>query len=386
MGARRSGRLSVLHVHHDMRRGSGGQRSVGEIIRGVDPNRFRSLLVILVRRLEIPETNLDGIEIVPITGRHPGTPWWKELRFARTLGRLIAREGIDIVHTHEDTGYRLGVVAAQMGGARVIRTHRVLPSSEHCRFGITARLWRELTYAYTVVSPDLAPRLRRYHKVPAHRVRCIPNGIVPSEFDVPSALRAKVRRELRVGVRDFLVAGIGRLQPIKDFRTWLLAFHQASQNLPGLRGFIAGDGPERERLEATVAHLELATKVKMLGFRRDIALLLAASDCFFITSESEGCPRTALEAMASGKPVVCSDVPGLRYVVKPGETGFCFRSGETASASDALLKLAGNPSLAEGMGRKGRERAVAKFSLAAVIRQYEQLYEQVASSNGRFRG
>ena len=128
-----SSRLRVLHVHHDMRRGSGGQKSVGEIIRGVDPKRFRSLLVILVRRLEMPEMDLDGIEIVPITGRHPGTPWWKELRFARTLGRFIAREGIDIVHTHEDTGYRLGVVAAQIGRARVIRTHEGVMASTMLR-------------------------------------------------------------------------------------------------------------------------------------------------------------------------------------------------------------------------------------------------------------
>jgi glycosyltransferase involved in cell wall biosynthesis len=149
-----------------------------------------------------------------------------------------------------------------------------------------------------------------------------------------------------------------------------------SEGARTLRGFVAGDGPERARLEGLVAGLE---GVELLGSRGDVPDLIAACDAFALLSEAEALPMSILEAMALGRPVVTTDVGGAAEAVADGETGIVVPPGDMPAAATALAALAADPARAREMGERGRSRQLERFDGEAMVDGYWRALEEVAT-------
>jgi N,N'-diacetylbacillosaminyl-diphospho-undecaprenol alpha-1,3-N-acetylgalactosaminyltransferase len=115
--------------------------------------------------------------------------------------------------------------------------------------------------------------------------------------------------------------------------------------------------------------------VRFLGKRQDIREILAATDVYALPSYREGTPRTVLEAMAMGKPVITTDAPGCRQTVEDGVTGLLVPVGDHAAVAAALERLIGDEQLRRRMGAAGRERAARIFSDEVVVREVVRLHE-----------
>jgi glycosyltransferase involved in cell wall biosynthesis len=149
---------------------------------------------------------------------------------------------------------------------------------------------------------------------------------------------------------------------------------------------LVGDGPERNRIEALVRTLGLTDEVRFLGECTDVAQVLQRSDVFLLPSETESFGLGALEAMASGVPVVASEVGGLPEVVQDRVTGFLAPLYDVEEMSRDVLLLLGDQALHTRMSLAARDRAQSHFQLEPAVDRYEAACRRVvakASSSSR---
>jgi glycosyltransferase involved in cell wall biosynthesis len=163
----------------------------------------------------------------------------------------------------------------------------------------------------------------------------------------------------------------------------LAAARTVAEQAPLATFLVAGYGPLRERLEEQARRLGVDASVRFLGYRKDIALLLAASNVFALPSLWEGMSNAVLEAMAAGRPVVATAVDGAMDQVLPGETGLLVPPSDADALARALLDLAHNPRKAQEMGLKGRERVRRDFSLGRMTDAYIELYRRLLEDAGK---
>jgi glycosyltransferase involved in cell wall biosynthesis len=198
------------------------------------------------------------------------------------------------------------------------------------------------------------------------RITVIPNGVpVPQ----PSRGRAPLRAELGLADDETAVFLIATLRPQKNVPLFVEAVRAASVSAPSIRGFIAGGGPEL----ANVRRSTEGTGIEVLGERADVPDLLAAADVVCLTSFTEAFPMVILEAMGAGRPVVSTDVGGVREAVVDGETGLLVPPGDVAAFARALQTLATDRDLRSRLGANARARH-GRFSPDAMVDAYAELF------------
>jgi glycosyltransferase involved in cell wall biosynthesis len=143
---------------------------------------------------------------------------------------------------------------------------------------------------------------------------------------------------------------------------------------------VAGEGPQRWRLERFRRQVQNEDHVHLLGERDDVPRLVSLCDIFASASQYEGQPNAMLEAMAAGRPVVASDIAGHRDLVVPDVTGHLVPLGDRAEFTRWINELLDDRELAEGLGAAGRARVEAEFSVSAMIARYAELYRELASA------
>ena len=200
-------------------------------------------------------------------------------------------------------------------------------------------------------------------------VRIIPNGVNADYF------KPAPNGEHSDG-QTFRILFVGRLHAQKNVALLLRAVAgMRSEGATPVHLDVVGDGPERAELERRAGLLGLSASVAWHGWRskEETAVLYRRSDCLVNPSIYEGMPNTVLEAMASGLPVVASDVGGNNELVIPGETGFLFRLSEPHALQAHLKTLTDNRELRRSLGARGREVALASYSWTSVGRRYVSL-------------
>ena len=310
-------------------------------------------------------------------GKRPGLDW----RMVTRLWRVIREVKADVLHAHnEGAGFYAGL-AGLLAGRPVITTRH------GASFGLDT-LWVRraaglLSRRTVCVGKDVVRLARQVDHLPASRVRLIYNGVDTSQFAPDAKARARVRAELGFADTDRVLISVGRLALEKDYATLLQSLATA-QGVAGQASLIlVGDGPQREALSQEAERLGLAGRVRMLGDRQDVRDLLAAADVFVLSSISEGVSKALLEAMAVGLPVVATSVGGTPEVVEEGVTGLLVPPSRPDVLGQALDgRFCDDSSLAERLGRAGRERAQERFSVQATVAAYVELYREVAGPKG----
>ncbi len=202
----------------------------------------------------------------------------------------------------------------------------------------------------------------------ADRVAVILNG-VPEP--VSSGDRSELRARLGLDFESFVVSLVATLRPEKRADQFVTAVAAAHKEESSIRGIVIGGGSELNR----VAGAARATGgvVKAVGDRDDVGDWMFASDLVALSSVAECLPLAILEAMALRKPVVVTDVGGLRELVRPGETGLLVPPDAPREFADAIVALARDPARAAAMGRAGYERFRNEFTLARMVGDYDRL-------------
>jgi glycosyltransferase involved in cell wall biosynthesis len=220
-------------------------------------------------------------------------------------------------------------------------------------------------------------------------IEIIPCGTNVRHFDVIG--QAEARSRLAIADEAKVIFYIGRFDPRKGIETLVRAVGQSGwKNDPRLRLIIGGgsrpgrsDGLERERIEALVATLGLEAKTDFLGRVSDgeLPLYYAAADVCVVPSHYEPFGLVAIEAMASGTPVVASQVGGLQFTVVDGETGLLVPPQNIEGFAQAIDRLLDNPYWRDTLGKNARKRVEEKFSWEGVASQLNQLYLKLIEHN-----
>jgi len=218
--------------------------------------------------------------------------------------------------------------------------------------------------------------------VPAHKSRMLANGIDAERFHPATGPTAR---------RDTVVIGtVGRLQAVKDHATLIDAFAllraRIPDHAPRLRLAIVGDGPLLQALGEKVAVHGLQDAVWLPGARTDVADILRGFDIFAMSSIAEGTPGSALEAMASGLPVVGTRVGGIPEVIADGSTGWLVPPADPAAMAAALERYVLAPELARQHGTAGRERVLRHYSMAAMVAGYQGMYDALCERKIKTKG
>ena len=221
----------------------------------------------------------------------------------------------------------------------------------------------------------------RQEGVPVHKLHLIYNGI---RQDVEPTSRSAARQRLDIEPHALVLNTIANLMPYKGHVDLIAALKAVSDRLPPpwLLLCAGRDGGSLAEITRAIKDSGLDHNVRLLGERRDVPMLLAASDIGFLApSRNEGFSNAILESMTAGLPMVVTDVGGNAEAVSDGETGIVVRPADPGALGAAILRLANDPDLRQSMGSLAKTRVAREFSLDESTARYLALYEELLAKN-----
>jgi glycosyltransferase involved in cell wall biosynthesis len=227
------------------------------------------------------------------------------------------------------------------------------------------------------VSEQVRRDLVRYGVAGPEKIAVIPLGLDLEPFLESAGYRGKLRRELGMSNGELLVGIVGRIFPVKNHRLFLEAAARVAAELETARFLVVGDGVLRPAMEEYARALGLGDRVVFTGWRRDLPLIYPDLDVLVVSSNNEGTPVSAIEAMAAGCPVVATCVGGLPDLVADGETGCLVPPRDPAALAAGILRLLGDRETARRLGEAARAAVAERFAVKRLCRDVENLYVEL---------
>ena len=306
------------------------------------------------------------------------------------LARVLRRQKIDILHSHNWVTLIEGVIAGKLAGVPVI-VHGEHGKLRTKRRQIVAQRWAwQKVDQVLSVSAALADRMADEITFPRERVLPIANGVDTVRFSPPTqADPIAARRELGLPEATVLVGMVARFVPFKDHAGVIRALAAVHSSVPNLHLALAGDGPLRDELESLSEQLGIGDRVHFLGALPRVDPFLKAID-FLVSNSShnEGMSNAVLEAMAMGVPVVATRVAASPELLAGGDCGRLIPRRNSHALATALREYADDPNLRRKFSRKGRDRIERHYSIGSMVESYRRVYLHLARSadaNGRQR-
>ena len=203
------------------------------------------------------------------------------------------------------------------------------------------------------------------------RIVKIANGVLLPNIE--SGETSRLRDELNIQPKQQILLSVGRLRYQKAHSVLLRAFPAVLAQFPHSRMLIAGDGILRVQLENEAGALRITEKVRFLGVRHDIPVLLSLADLFVFPSRFEGMPNAVLEAMSHGLPVIATAVQGVDEIILDGENGLLVPLEDPQALSNAILRLLRDPAERRRLGLAARQTIEKGYTVDIMCRQYEAL-------------
>lgn len=305
-----------------------------------------------------------------------------------TVRRLIRESGPRLVHSHMAKAGAVGRLAAMSSFDRHSRPRLVHTFHGHVLQGYFSgpqqrafleleRLLARRTDALIAVSPEVRDELLELRVGRPEQYRVIPLGFDLGpllEVDGPAGPACgRLRAALGLSTDIPLAGTVGRLVPIKDHAT----LFSAVAKVPELHLAVLGDGELRSELESLAGGLGIAGRVHFTGWWLDVPSALADLDVVVLSSINEGTPVALIEALAAGRPVVATDVGGVRHVVQDAETGWLCRAGDADGLCLLLRRVLAEPQVAKLMAQEGRRRVVERFGSGRLLADHSALYREL---------
>ena len=296
----------------------------------------------------------------------------KLVRATLAMARWFRRVRPDVVHTHCTVPGVAGRIAARLAGVPVIMHtvhgfyfHDASPALERMVGVAAERLVGRFTDLMLSQNHADIEQAVRHHIIPRDRLRHVGNGITLENFPFAAP---------RAGAGVPVIACVARFEPVKNHIQLLGAARELVRLGVAFELQLAGGGEGQAECETLCRDWGLSAHVRFLGYRADIADVLAGADIAVLTSRKEGIPRAALEAMAVGRPVVATRVTGTREVVRDGDTGLLVEIDDVPALAAALSRLLSRPDERARMGARGREVVESEFDEAEIVRRIERAY------------
>jgi glycosyltransferase involved in cell wall biosynthesis len=429
-------KIKVIHIITRFDKGGSAENAFLTIC-GLDKERYQ---VTLVTGALIKENNNDlenfaiAVNIADVQAN--GVRWFSVRHLVRELNPLsdmaaffslcgiIRREKPDIVHTHTSKAGFLGRWAAWLYRVPII----VHTPHGHVFWGyfkplktrlfiMLERLTARITDAMIMLTPQEMKDHLALRIAPEEKFTIIhsgvdlnkfnpeksPNLVIPAkEGSEKTAKRLdyngndnieRMRKNSRlpdeggelpeVAENKVVIGTVGRLTAIKGQDVLIGAVSELKQAGEDVFLVLLGEGERRGDLEEMARRLEVSGSICLLGWRPDVATVMASFDIFCLPSLNEGMGKVIVEAMAMGLPIVASDVGGIKDLVRNGENGLLVPPGDAAALKEALWSLCRDPEKRRRMGAAGRQTAPL-YSAGEMIQQIDRLYGRLLNNHVSF--
>lgn len=366
----------------------GAERALAQLAVRLDRGRF----VPMVISLAPPPPVEKGMCVQMIT--HADLPLyflharsgWHLLRTVHQLAILFRYYQVQLVQSflfHANMASRWAVWwlqklrgicrSVQAGHCRVVAGIRVAERARRWHLWLE-RCTHRWVDQYVCVSQDVAQFMMRAAGIPCEKIAVIPNGIAWEDYP---ARRAADCSQWGIPPGRKLLVAIGRLEEQKGFRWLVSTARQWLGPLGDCHLLIVGDGPQRRYLEALAARQGMAHRIHFAGFRPDVPEILAASSLLLLPSRWEGMPNVVMEAMASGLPVVATQVEGLGELFGPLAAEQTILYGHTEQLAHRVAQLLGDEARCRQLGFQNQQRIREHFSLERMVQAYQELWTKL---------
>ena len=356
---------------------------------GLDPSRYEQLLVIG------HESPAEGSMLDYALSRGV---WPHRIQEIVTAFNLAPRDGIalkrlfslmrlyrpHIVHTHTAKAGLLGRIAARLAGVPII-VHTFHGHVLHGYYGpvqnwALRRMEKSLawlSHRLVTVSEQVKKELIEYGVARADRITVIPLGLDMEPYLHAETRRGEFRREMSLSSGARLVGIVGRIFPVKNHALFLESAARIAAAEPAARFVVVGDGMLRFALEQQARELGIADLVLFTGWRSDLARIYADLDVLVVSSNNEGTPLSAIEAMATSCPVVATRVGGVPDLISDYESGRLVPPRDAEALAGAVLDLLHHPEMAQAMGRNAMIAARDRFDVKRLVHDVDHLYREL---------
>ena len=371
-------KIKVLHVLNSLQVG-GLENGVVNLVNNLDAQRFKHSICCIDSIGPMAERIKQPVSIFSMEKGNK-----RDYLISLKIARLINRVKPDIVHTRNWSAID-GVIGARLAGKRAVihgehGRESTDPEGKNVKRKKIRKALNPWISRFVAVSNELKHWLIHDVGISPEKMTQIING-VDTDTIKPPENRAQSKSEMGFSPDTFVVGIVGRLDPVKDHETLLRAFKIAHErhNSSKLALIIIGAGPLDEELKAIAGKLDISDIVKFTGERDDVMQLYNCMDVYVLPSVAEGISNTILEAMASGLPVIASNVGGNLELVDQKRTGFFFSPGKCEELARLFGRYLDNDSLVREHGLNSRKRVVSEFSIHNMTDKYAALYESFST-------
>ncbi|MFC6040245.1 glycosyltransferase family 4 protein [Paenisporosarcina macmurdoensis] len=338
------------------------------------------------------ELETEGLTMIHIPIDRQINPL-KNLKSIWRLYRLMKKEKYDIVHVHTPIAALLGRVAAKMAGIKhiVYTAHgfyfhdEMQPKQYKLFYTIEKYAARYLTDWLLLQSlEDYELAIKDSFKNP-NRILHLSNGVdIWKKFNSSLVSINDIEQfyaKENITKNDFIFSFIGRLVKEKGIFELVAAFKRLSLKYPQAKLILIGGLLESERDQYSYKKLIIDLEhenIHYLGFRKDVPLLMGASDVYVLPSYREGLPRSIIEAMAMNKPIIATNIRGCREEVVDGENGYLVEKESVAELYEAMEKLIASSVLVRQFGMRSREIVEELFDEEKVLKKQIELFEKLS--------
>ncbi len=370
----------IAHIIHRLDVG-GLENGLINLINNMSESKYRHVIICMTEytnfRYRLNDNNIEIFQLLKCDG--------KDLAVFYRLWKLLRKLRPDIVHTR-NLGTLECVVPALLAGVN-IRIH-----GEHGRdmldidgtnkkYITLRKILKPFVSRYIALSKDLESWLHHSIGVKQAKIRQLYNGVDVNKFSPREVTKHKIPDKYFVGQDVKIIGTVGRISGEKDQFSLVLAMAEVFKRQPELtnvlRLIIIGDGPLFSELEQLVREKGLQDYIWLAGARDDIPELFNEMKLFILPSLGEGISNTILEAMASGLPVIATNVGGNPELVIEGKTGTLVQPKMPDELADKIIEFHQQPYLFSEYGRAAKKRIEKEFSLDAMVRRYISVYDDM---------
>ena len=369
---------------------------IADLMAGLDPERFESHLItgrpgpgegdmgyLIEQKGLPPPTVLHTLE----RSLHPV----RDLQTVRKLVPILRQQQPHIVETHTAKAGFVGRVAARLAGVPVV-LHVFHGHVFYGYFGTLQtrafigieRLLARWTDRLITLSPAQYGDIAHVYRVaPPSKVVVVPLGLDLRPFAAARpAGRSIGRAALGIPPGAPLVGFVGRLTPVKNPALFVALAQRVLLSVPDARFVMVGDGELRADVEKQIADLGLSDRIALAGWQKEMPPVYAALDALVLPSLNEGTSVTAIEAMATGVPVVATAVGGMPDLVADERTGLLAPSGDVEALACCVVRVLCEPEWARSLALAGQESVLARFGVERLVGDMESLYTTLLKEKG----
>jgi len=353
---------------------AGTEKQLLMLIRHLDRTRFAPVLFVLRTSDWLKnEFNLCPLEVINFRSFFRLSSYREFFRFVR----MLRQQRFDCLQTHFVEANILGIIAAKMAGTPFVISSRRDQGYWHTPGKLLLyRLLNRWVDVFVANCHATSQWASDSEGIAPESIRVIYNGAELEQFSTSSPAEKQTIRSILGISEDAVIVGIvANLRPVKRVDVFLRAAALVSRSLPGARFVVVGDGEQRQEFESLAAQLGISDSVVFLGKRTDIPFVLKAVDIAVLSSDSESFSNSIVEYMASGLPVVATDVGGCREMIVNQNNGYIVPPADPEAMAGRILDIATRLDLAQ-IGKNNSLKAQSLFSCESMVAAFGRLYAE----------